>query len=347
MAELFFTLIIGLIGGYIFLKLKVPGGMMVGSIVFISLLNITTDAVSMPPFAKTFAQIVAGAFIGAGIETDDLARLKFITKPALIILSGMLVINIITGFLIYFTSPLSLVTSFMCAIPGGMSDMPLISADMGADPSKVAVMQFIRMIFGVGVFPSVIAKATRSKAFLMDDENAPVRVVSVNKNNFNLLLTILVAVIFGIIGKASSIPAATMVMSMFSIIMFKIFTGRAYLPKWVRRFAQMISGAYIGSEIGINELIDMKVIVMPALILIMGYLIGCFIMGKLLNKMFDMPIREAMLASIPAGASDMALISADLGVQSTDLVVLQIIRLVTVVSVFPQVIRVLVHFFGY
>ncbi len=345
MVNLFLTLIIGLIGGYIFLKLKVPGGMMVGSIVFITLFNIKTDIIYMPSVAKTIAQIIAGAFIGSGIEKDDLVRLKYITKPALILLIGMLILNIVTGFLIYLTSPMDLVTSFMCSVPGGMSDIPLISADMGADSSKVAVMQFVRMVFGIGVFPTIISKVTKSKAFITDNEDSPVRVESNLKNNKNFILTIIIAAIFGIIGKISNIPSATMVFSMFSVIAFKLITNKAYLPKWVRKFAQMMSGAYIGSGIGMNEIFDMKVIILPAFILILTYLFGCFIIGKILNSKFNMPIREAMLASIPAGASDMALISADLGVQSTNLIVLQVIRLVVVISVFPQVIRVFVHLF--
>jgi hypothetical protein len=46
-----------------------------------------------------------------------------------------------------------------------------------------------------------------------------------------------------------------------------------------------------------------------------------------------------MLVATPAGATDMALISGDLGISSLDLNVLQIIRMITVVSIFPQIIR--------
>ena len=45
-----------------------------------------------------------------------------------------------------------------------------------------------------------------------------------------------------------------------------------------------------------------------------------------------------MLAATPAGASDMALISSDLGVNSKEVIELQIIRMVVVIVVFPQVI---------
>ena len=42
----------------------------------------------------------------------------------------------------------------------------------------------------------------------------------------------------------------------------------------------------------------------------------------------------------------MALISADIGVESAELVALQVIRMVVVVSVFPQLIVLLAHRFG-
>ena len=61
-------------------------------------------------------------------------------------------------------------------------------------------------------------------------------------------------------------------------------------------------------------------------------------------KVCGMSRRESMLAATPAGASDMALISADLGVQSPDLIVLQVVRMLVVISVFPQIINLLVHF---
>ena len=48
-----------------------------------------------------------------------------------------------------------------CAAPGGMSDTPLIAMDMGADSSVVAVMQFVRMLFGMACLPTVIMLSDR------------------------------------------------------------------------------------------------------------------------------------------------------------------------------------------
>ena len=340
------TILIGTLVGYIFLKFKVPGAMMIGSIVAVSILNITTDISYMPAEARVAAQIIAGAFIGVGIEKSDLKRLKYIFKPALTLIIGMLFLNIISGFLIYFTSPLDLITSLMCAVPGGISDIPIISAEMGADSSKVAVMQFIRLVFGIGVFPSLIAKVSKIKYFGVEEKLEIYKRITTKDNNFSsLLLTISVAIFFGVIGRLSGIPSATLVFSMISIIVLKLTTSRASMPKLMRRIAQVLSGAYIGTSIEITEVLEMKYLLIPAIILVFGYMGACLLIGSILHKKYGMPINESMLAATPAGAADMALISADIGIESADVIVMQIIRMVTVVSIFPQIIMMIVSIF--
>ena len=53
-----------------------------------------------------------------------------------------------------------------------------------------------------------------------------------------------------------------------------------------------------------------------------------------------------MLSLSPAGATEMALIAADLGVHSTNLVVLQICRLLAVRVIVPQILALLSNLIG-
>lgn len=70
----------------------------------------------------------------------------------------------------------------------------------------------------------------------------------------------------------------------------------------------------------------------------LGYMINAYLTGMVIHKTFSVSVKESMLIMSPAGASDMALISADMGVNSTLLIVAQILRLVAAASVFPQII---------
>ncbi|NLY09212.1 MAG: membrane-spanning protein [Tissierellia bacterium] len=348
MENFIITLLIGSLVGVIFYKLKVPGGMMVGAVVGVSIFNILTDIAYMPIEGRIVAQMIAGAFIGSGLEKSDLKRLKNIFKPIATILIALLILNLVVGFIIYYISPMDLVTSFMCAIPGGMNDTPIISGEMGADSAKVAVMQFIRMVFGIGIFPSMISKLSKLEQFKADElENESYeRKTIIDNNSKNLILTLLLAITFGTIGRLSGIPAGTLVFSMAGVIGLKLSTNRAYLPKWIRRLAQVLSGTYVGSGIVYNDLLEMKYLVGPAVVLILGYGITCIFVGTFIHKKFSIPIKDSMLACTPAGASDMALIAADIGVKSADVIVIQVIRMVVVISVFPQIISIIASLIG-
>lgn len=346
--QLILTFAVAALSGYIMMKLKVPGGMMVGAIVGVATLSILTGQAYMPSAAKVSAQIAAGAFIGCSVEKSDIIRLRYILKPAAIMMTAMLILNIVVGFIICAVSPLDLLTALMCAVPGGMSDIPLIAADMGADAAKVTVMQFVRMVIGIGVFPSLIAEFDRRYGSREQGEGtAPARVMSSPKNkNLDFAITMVIAAAGGLFGKAIGMPAGILVFSMISIIAFKMLFERAYMPMWVKRLAQMLSGAYVGSGFAKSDLLELRYLILPAVIVITGYTINCVVTGQLLHRFCKTPLKEAMLAATPAGATDMALISSDLGVQSSDLIVLHVIRLVVVVAIFPQVIHIIVSLFA-
>ena len=87
-------------------------------------------------------------------------------------------------------------------------------------------------------------------------------------------------------------------------------------------------------------------LLLAALLLCLGYVTCCVVMGLVVSKVFKLDLREGMLSLSPAGAGEMALIAADLGVESPNLIVLQIGRLMGVVLVFPYVIAAVAHLFG-
>ncbi|MBE5798568.1 MAG: membrane-spanning protein [Clostridiales bacterium] len=343
--QLLLTILCALVVGYLLDRIHLPGGMMIGAVIGSCLLGVTTGQANMPGTAKTIAQIIAGAFIGSGITRDDVRQMKRVVRPALILMPCLLAINIISGLLIYRVSDLDLMTALMCCVPGGISDIPMIAADMGADPSVVVTMQFIRLVLGIGCFPLMIR-------FVTGGENAGrTRVIKTKKKKDYqakyIALTFAVAAVCGLIGKASPMPSGTMGFATLGSIAFACaFPGRAQMPRLLRKLAQLLSGAYVGASIGTAQLRLLATLGLPVVILITGYTLGCFVIGFLLCRAGCFSRREGMLAATPAGASDMALISADLGVSNAKLIVLQVLRLVVVVLVFPSILSFVLHLFA-
>lgn len=343
------TLAIGTGLGFLCNRLKIPGGFMVGAVVGVAMINIIWGAAFLPKDSKLLVQIIAGAFIGCSMEKSDIQRLPKIIKPALVMLASFLALNIITGFVIYFISSLDLVTSLMSTVPGGISDTPIIADSMGADAPKVAVMQIVRQVLGIGVLPSLIMIYDRRKKLT----NQNTRETYVEKRQKSktrswkaLVVTLVVAAVFGLLGKWSGFPSGSFVLPIIAVLILKLKFDFAFLPKKLKQGAQILSGCYIGSMIGLDDMINLKCLALPLLVIIIGYIANCFLTGLFISKQFGFSRKEAMLITTPAGASDMALISSDMGIQNTDIVILQVVRAVVVMTLFPQITALIIYIHG-
>ena len=151
------------------------------------------------------------------------------------------------------------------------------------------------------------------------------------------LLTLAVAAAFGLAGRASPVPGGTMAFATIGAIIFKLLYPKAWLGRPVRKGAQLLSGAYVGAGIGLAQLVQLKHLALPVVMLLLSYSVGAVLIATLLQRLHIFGRREAFLAATPAGASDMALISADLGVYNVKLVLLQVMRLIAVILLFPSI----------
>ena len=335
------TIAVGSASGLLFQKLKVPGGLLIGSMAGAAILNIAFSAAYIPGPTKILVQIVAGAFIGCSMEKSDLTRLPHIIRPASIMLTMLFVLNMTAGLLIFFVSPLDLVTSLMSVVPGGISDTPIIASDMGADGPKVAVMQLVRQILGIGVFPALIYvwdQKRSGKEPINDSANKEKRKKSSVKSGKAFAVTLTAAAAAGILGKCSGLPSATFVFPIVIVLILKLKLDYAYIPRWAKKCAQVLSGCYLGSTVGMSDVLDLRYLLLPLFIIILGYMLNCYFTGWLISRTCGFTRKEGMLITTPAGASDMALISSDLGVENTDIIILQVIRAVVVMTLFPQII---------
>lgn len=343
------TLAVGGMFGLLFMFLKFPNGLRIGSLFGAALLNIFFKAAFMPSYTQYVVQMAAGALIGCTIERSDIRRLPTVVKPTVITLGTFLVLNLSAGALIHALSPLDWVTSLMSAVPGGITDTPIIAVGMGADTPKVALLQLARYILGVALFPPMILAYDnfrgRAESKTDGDSAAPdgsaKRERSKTRSPAALAATLAAGTAGAFIGYHARIPAGTFLMSMLFVMALKLKFDFAYFSPRVKKAVLLISGCYIGSLITMKDIQSFALLLPPLFIILGGYVINCFVTGKILTKVTRFNRKEAMLTTTPAGASDIALSSADIGVQNTDIIIIQIFRAIVAVALFPQIINLL------
>ena len=348
------TVLVSAAGGLFLLRCRVPGGMLVGAVLGVAVLNLITQKAFLYPETRVAAQALTGAYIGCMITREDVARLPRLLLPYLVVMGSFLALNLLMAGFMYWITDFDLLTCLFCAAPGGISDTPLIALDMGADGSIVAVMQFIRMLFGMGCLPTIILLSDRliepETARAMEEEAKQHHQTGGKRPAHTLrgfLPTFCAALAAAALGRLSGIPAGALSAVLVVSAALKLTDRCPGMPMWLRRVAQVISGCCIGSGITRAQMLQMRQLAIPAVVLCLGYITCCIGVGLLLSRLFRMQLREAMLTLSPAGASEMALIAEDLGIANTaNLTVLQICRLVGVLVFFPQIFHLIVILLG-
>lgn len=347
MSWLLLTIACGSLGGYLLYRLRVPGGMMIGAFFGVAVLQVSLQQAQFPPVGRQLAQIIAGAFVGATLSLEDLKRLHRLWRGYLILILGLFILNVVIAALIHRYSALDLQTAFFGCIPGGVSTIPLLSADYGADPGVVTLLQFMRMMMGIGVFPTLVAylgqrleagvSLRRSGEGRVHEESSLPARNSVFSTRLIPMWMSLPLACLGAWGLQVILPSLSwMVGALLTVMLLNILFGLQPLPIWIRRIAQIMAGCYIGTTFGRAQLQGVLDLGGPIAILLAGYFVGCLLLGFVFYKVQKMPLTDSFLSAIPAGASDMALISADLGIHDPDIIVVQILRMTAVTTFFPM-----------
>lgn len=332
------TIIISLLSGLVAKRLKFPSPLLVGGIIGVSIFNVFTNNATSTEFNKFFLQVISGSFIGSTLGKNEIIDMKKIILPSLFMIVGMMIVNIFVGTLIYFISPMDYLTALLSTVPGGVTETTLMAESMGAVVSSVAMMQLVRSIGSLIFFPILIG-------FLLRNEEIPLELTAkVNKkasnNGVSVFFTLAIGTVGGLCGYLfPAVPASQMVFSLIFVAIFNVFVFKCEVPIIFKRAAQVATGTFVGAKVTMATVSSMNEILIPLILLMLGYLIFHTILAILLSKIFYLNKGVMLFSCIPAGASDVALIASDYNCNSSYIAIFQIIRLISCIIIFPAMIN--------
>ncbi len=338
-----FALGVSAFGGLLFARFRFPAGLLVGGIVAVSLLNIATDKVVAPTYLTTILQILSGTLIGSSFSKKDVLEIKKLLLPAVLLVTGMLLNNLLIGVVVAAVSSLDLTSALMGAIPGGVTESVIMADQLGANVPAVAVMQLSRLLFSLVLFPSLI------KFLLRNDEpynehTAMQRVevphMSVPQRIFS---TSIIGTVFGIAGSfIPFIPVPAMLASLVAVSVTNMFVFPTLFPRRFRQGAQIAAGVLVGSRVTPSTIAGLGELIVPISIMLFGFLVFHMAIAWLVSKTTRLHKGIAMFCMIPAGVSDIALVASEMHYQSPVIALLQMVRLLSCITIFPIVIKLFV-----
>lgn len=159
-----------------------------------------------------------------------------------------------------------------------------------------------------------------------------------------ILITLIVAAAGGLLGVKLKIPAGAMIGAMFSVALFNILSGKASIPVNFRLVAQMVVGGMIGLKFTKETIYQLKELIVPAIILVVGFMIFSVALGYLIYKVTGLELMTALFSTSPGGLTDMTLIADAYGAETPKIAVMHMMRLVSVITILPIVIKALTHY---
>lgn len=348
MGQPLLTLAVAGVGFLIAKRLHLPAPAMLGSMLAVGLSNIFFGYATLPWYAKVVAQAVSGAFIGMQISKKDVLNFRYLVKPFLVLVVLFTINTFVTGAEVHFLAGFDYLTALLGAVPGGVSDISLLSIELGGDTQVVALMQTLRLVGVLLIFPYWIRLfACREKDAEMD-----IRLITGNPEmgvtwldrlvgvrSRKMIFTAGLCVVFGLLGDASPIPAGAMVLPMAVVVVLNVTTSVCYVPISFKTVAQLLAGAVVGCNMNplIWNLISSKTLISMA-ILMVNYWAVNLIYSLYCKKRQMLDLKSAMLAAAPGGATDMSLIAADLNADLTKIALIQVLRAVYAVTFMPAMI---------
>lgn len=144
--ELVGTLVAGTVGGLVAERLKVPGGLILGSMVGAAAFSVARDLhVTTPRWLESIAFIIIGSAIGTLVTRDFLANLKSIAIPAL--LAAVLIIAAGIGIaLLLRWMGIAPPSDVIATSPGALSFMSAAALEQGRGVVEVTTFHVVRVI---------------------------------------------------------------------------------------------------------------------------------------------------------------------------------------------------------
>ncbi|MGI9483780.1 MAG: AbrB family transcriptional regulator [Hyphomicrobiales bacterium] len=153
--DLAFLTACAVVGWWVGTNLRIPGGAIIGPLVFSAALHITGVTSASPPMeAVVIAQVVLGAAIGCRFVGVDPKEVSFALVHSLGFVVLMLALTVLFAWVISILVDIPTISGVLAFAPGGLAEMSLVALSLRLDVGYVATLHVVRILLVMCVAPS-------------------------------------------------------------------------------------------------------------------------------------------------------------------------------------------------
>ena len=348
-------LLTGLIGYFLFCKLHISAAALIGSMMMVMITTaLGVPWPEMPGILRSLFQILIGIMIGCRFTADTPRLFRTWLMPAALMSGWMFLTGLINGVILLMITPFEAGTALLSATPGGLAEMTILAFSYNLDVPKVAFFHTLRVFLVHLLIPPAITLLQHKKSVGTDDVVSRGRiqrplnsVISFQWIDVSVTRSLLIGLAGGWLGTRMGMPAGEMLGALFAIGLVRIMNYEVPSPpRQLITFAQIGMGITIGLTFQQSFFGYMGELLIPLLLITALQFLSGFALAMVVHKLFHWDLITALFSCSPAGLSQMSVIALELEADPIRVSLMHLTRLVTLVTLIPLVLPIIMHFFG-
>jgi membrane AbrB-like protein len=290
-------------------------------------------AVPRPAFIA--AQATLGAMLGTFLDSSSLSSLADDWLPVAVVSVGTLVLSVAAGLVLTRTTEVDAPTGTLGMVAGGASGIVAMADELGADARLVAFMQYLRVLVVVLSIPVIVALGFPAAGGGPGPDDGPLLAGA-----SDWLLVSAVAFAGAWVGRLTRLPAATLLGPLLLAgAIALIWPDALEVPPLAREVAFALIGLEVGLRFTVETLRAMGRLLVPVVVAILALMAGSFLFALGLAATTSASLLESYLATTPGGLYAVLAVAFGAGADTTFVVAVQTLRLLSLVILAPFVVR--------
>ena len=332
-AKLSRTLVVGTAGGALFAWLNLPLAWMLGAMVATTVASLGGAKLYVPGPARSIMIAVLGVLLGASFtpEVIDKAREWPLTIGCLVLHLGILVA--VLFFYFHRIVGLDAPTAYFSAAPGGLSEMVITGAAMGADDRTIALVHACRILLVVLTIPFWYR-------FMTGVTTTPSSIgPSIGMMGFADLAVLGACAVVGVaVGRLIRLPAYRLAGPLLASALVHATGMTSSAPPWeVVAVAQVVVGSAVGARftgVSVRRVLGVMAASSVSAVVMLAATVA---FALVLAPATGIDWRSIVLAYAPGGLAEMSLIALSLGIETAFVATHHVIRIALIVVGAPLV----------
>ena len=337
------TFLLAAIGGFLFNILAIPLPWMLGPLALVVIWSqFLKKPVICPFYLRNGALVVIGYMIGKAF-TAAAAHQMLVELPIMFLVTLIiLVMSLLLGYLTHRRTGISLSTGLMGSVPGGFSQMVLMSEEIAnTDVSVVSFMHTTRLLSVVFIVPYLATQAAVATGAVVSVQAAVATTAPLfTPMPLHTLPLLTLALGSALLAHKLKWPTPFLLGPIFGIALASM-TGVdcPSLPAWLTIASQIAVGAYMGAQIQVENLANWRSLfaytMLGVLVVIATSLAGAYF----ISYFYGYSNVTAFLSMAPGGVAEMSVTGIALQAELSVIASYQLFRLFFLMLMMPMMFR--------